>query len=157
MKQKLTPKTVEHLTPNTHRRLEVWDTALPGFGIRAYPTGRKVWFLIARVKGRQRRFSIGTYPVLSLGDARSKAQQILRDVQIGRYDAPALTQTTFEEAVELFVSLYARPKNRGWRETERILTKFASLYDRPLKDIRRAEVVHVLDTLVTNGTPYRAR
>ena len=134
------------------------DTTLPGFGIRVYPTGRKVWFVITRVKARQRRFTIGTHPVLSLGDARSKARQVLRDVQMGAYDeqSPVPVLTTFGEAVALFVSLYAKPKNKGWRETERILTKFAPLYDRPLNDIRRAEIVRVLDALVAHGTPYRA-
>ena len=158
MKRKLTPKTVEHLKAEGLRRLEVWDSTLPGFGIRVYPTGRKVWFVITRVRARQRRFTIGTHPVLSLGDARSKARQILRDVQMGAYDehSPAPVLTTFGEAVALFVSLYAKPKNKGWRETERILTKFAPLYDRPLNDIRRAEIVRVLDALVAHGTPYRA-
>jgi Arm DNA-binding domain len=157
MKQKLTPKTVEHLKTEGRKRLEVWDTTLPGFGIRVYQTGRKVWFAIARVRGRQRRFTIGTYPVLAPGDARVKARKVLRDVQMGIYDdSPAATSTTLGEAVALFVSLYAKPKNRGWRETERILGKFAPIYDRPLDQIRRAEIVLVLDTIVANGTPYRA-
>jgi integrase len=156
MKRKLTPKTIEHLKAEGRRRREVWDTTLPGFGIRAYGTGRKVWFVIARVKGRQRRFTIGTYPVLALGEARTKARKILRDVQMGLYDeSPGPISTTLGEAVALFVTLYAKPKNRGWRETERILGKFALLYDRPLDEIRRAEIVRVLDTLVANGTPYR--
>ena len=58
MKSKLTPKTIEHLKAEGRRRLEIWDTVLLGFGIRVYSTGRKVWFVIARVKGRQRRFTI---------------------------------------------------------------------------------------------------
>jgi integrase len=157
MKRKLTPKTVEHLKAEERRRLEVWDTTLPGFGIRIYQTGRKVWFVIARVKGRQRRFTIGTYPILALADARTKARNVLRDVQMGIYDeSPAPASTTLGEAVTLFVSLYAKPKNRGWRETERILGKFAALYSRPLDEIRRAEIVRVLDMLIANGTPYRA-
>src|SRR6185437_14521661 len=105
----LTPKTVEHLKAEGRKRLEVWDTTLPGFGIRTYQTGRKVWFVIARVKGRQRRFTIGTYPVLALGDARTKARNVLRDVQMGTYDkSPAPAPTTLGEAAALFVSLYAK-------------------------------------------------
>ena len=45
--------------------------------------------MIARVKGRQRRFTIGSYPVLALGDARAKARTVLRDVQMGIYDESA--------------------------------------------------------------------
>src|SRR4029079_1601667 len=47
---KANAKTVEHLKAEGRRRLEVWDTTLPGFGIRVYQTRRKVWFVIARVK-----------------------------------------------------------------------------------------------------------
>ena len=113
--------------------------------------------MIARVRGRQRRFTIGTYPVLALGDARTKARKILRDAQTGIYDeSPPPESITLGAAVALFVTLYAKPKNRGWRETERILGKFAPLYDRRLDQIRRAEIVRVLDALVANGTPYRA-
>src|SRR5688572_19054313 len=107
MKRKLTPKTVEHLKAQGQKRLEVWDTTLPGFGIRAYTTGRKVWFVTARVKGHQRRFTIGTHPVLSLGDARSQARQILRDIQMGAYDKkpPAPIRPSLRDAVALFISL----------------------------------------------------
>jgi hypothetical protein len=116
MKRKLTPKTIEHLKAEGPTRLELWDTTLLGFGIRVYRTGRKVWFVIARVKGRQRRFTVGTYPVLALGEARTIARKILRDVQMGVYDeSPAPESTTLREAVVLFVNLYAKPKNRGWR------------------------------------------
>lgn len=97
--------------------------------------------MIARVKERQRRFTMGTYPVLTLGDARNKARQVLRDVQMGVYDddSPAPGTTMLGEAVVLFVSFYAKPKNKGWRETERILSKFECLYDRPLNQLRRAK------------------
>jgi Arm DNA-binding domain len=101
------------------RRKEEGDlsfgTLCLGFGIRVYSTGRKVWFVISRVKGRQRSFTIGTYPVLDLGDVRSKARQILRDVQMGRYDEdpPLLAPTTFNETIALFVSLCAKLKTRA--------------------------------------------
>jgi integrase len=77
---------------------------------------------------------------------------------MGAYDKkpPAPIRPSLRDAIALFISLYAKPKNRGWRETERILGKFVPLYDRPLDEIRRCEIVHVLDMLVANGTPYRA-
>jgi len=61
MKRKLAPKTIEYLKAPGPKLLDVWDTVLQGFGVRASPTGRKVWFAVVRSKGRQRRVTIGTY------------------------------------------------------------------------------------------------
>ena len=56
----------------------------------------------------------------------------------------------------MFVQLYAKPKNRGWREAERLLGKFQGLFAKPLTQILRSDVVRVLDEIVASGTPYRA-
>jgi integrase len=58
--------------------------------------------------------------------------------------------------VPLFIQLYAKPKNRGWKESERLLGKFQSLFGTPLTKITRSDVVRVLDEIVASGTPYRA-
>jgi hypothetical protein len=59
-------------------------------------------------------------------------------------------------AVPLFVELYAKPKNRGWKESERLLGKFQSLFAKSLVDITRSDIVRILDDIVASGTPYRA-
>ena len=56
----------------------------------------------------------------------------------------------------LFIQLYAKPKNRGWKESERLLGKFRGLFAKPLTQIVRSDVVRVLDEIVASGTPYRA-
>jgi hypothetical protein len=43
-----------------------WDGALPGFGLRIYPTGRKAFILRYRAKGSKRLLTLGTYGVLTL-------------------------------------------------------------------------------------------
>ena len=97
--------------------MDVWDTALQCFGVRVSPNGRKTWFVIVRVNGRQKRVTIGTYPAISLAEARAEARKIIRDAQLGvlsdSEESPALT---LGETVPLFIQLYAQPKNRGWRE-----------------------------------------
>ena len=157
MRRKLAPKFVEHLTAPSAKRLEVWDTVLQCFGLRVSPAGRKVWFVIVRVQGRQQRRTIGTYPAISLAEARDQARKIIRDAQLGllraSHEAPTLT---LGGTIPLFVQLYAKPKNRGWRETERLLGKFQGLFAKPLAQILRSDVVRVLDQVVASGTPYRA-
>lgn len=158
MKMKLAPKTVEHLKADGDRRKEVWDVTLPTFGVRVYPSGRKTFFVMVRVKDRQKRITLGTYPAVSLKEARDRARTIIRDAQFGVLDEePEEKALTFGETVPMFIKLYAKPRNRGWKETERILLdKFQKLSNKPLDQIRRADVVRIMDDLIASGTPYRA-
>jgi integrase len=157
VRKKLAPKVIEHLKAPGPKRLEVWDTALQGFGVRVSPTGRKVWFVVTRVGDRQKRVTIGTYPAISLAEARDEARKLIRNAQLGvTEDAPASPTLTLGEAIPLFINLYAKPKNRSWRSCERLLGAFQALADKPLGEIKRSDLVRVLDQLIASGTPYRA-
>ena len=37
------------------------DKALPGFGLRIHPSGRKVWIVQARIEGQSRRIVIARH------------------------------------------------------------------------------------------------
>jgi integrase len=157
MRRKLAPKTIEHLKAPGPRRLEVWDTVLQGFGVRVSTTGRKVWFVVTRVGDRQKRVTIGTYPAVSLAEARDEARKLIRNAQLGvAEDSPASPTLTLGEATPLFINLYAKPKNRSWRACERLLGTFRALADKPLGELKRSDLVRVLDQLIASGTPYRA-
>lgn len=75
MKQKLSPKLVEHLKAPGPKRMDVWDSILQCFGVSVSPGGRKSWIVIARVDGRQKRVTIGTYPAVSLAAACTTSGQ----------------------------------------------------------------------------------
>jgi integrase len=157
MRAKLSPKLVEHLKAPGPKRMDVWDTALQCFGMRVSLTGRKTWFVIVRAGGRQKRVTIGTYPAISLAEARAEARKVIRDAQLGVLDDPKSSPAlTLGETVPLFIQLYAKPKNRGWRESERLLGKFQGLFSKPVVDIKRSDIVRLLDEIVASGTPYRA-
>ena len=63
---------------------EIWDSVVPSFGIRVNAGGRKSFQVFRRVDGKMRRFKLGTYPPLSLADARGKARAILSELAAGR-------------------------------------------------------------------------
>jgi integrase len=84
---------------------------------------------------------------------RARSSETLSWVLSHAQESPALT---LDETAPMFVQLYAKPKNRGWKESERLLGKFQSLFEKPLKQITRSDVVRVLDEIVASGTPYRA-
>jgi integrase len=153
MRIKFTAKTIEHLSAQGPKRLDAYDTVLQGFGLRVSPTGRKVWFVIVRPEGRAKRVTIGGYPTLSLHDAREAAARLMRDGHPRGVtpDFPCGVSPTLGEIVPQFIQLYARPKNRRWRATERTLHKFEKLFTVPITEIKRTDVVRALDGLIASG------
>jgi hypothetical protein len=155
-------KTIDALPPATGKRYEVHDALLPGLHLRVSATGGKVFGVSRRVDGRMKRIRIGAYPIVSLADARENARDILRDIEHGQYDqtSPSVAEPaprlTLGEVVPQFIELYAKPRNRDWRGTERLFQKFAPLFPRPIDQIKRADVVRVLDTIIAGGAPTRA-
>lgn len=82
----LTEEIVEmafYTQPPTKRgyRCMVWDLKLTGFGLRVYPSGRKVYVCMFLQKGVKRLWVIGHQSKWSLKEARVAARNLLRDVE----------------------------------------------------------------------------
>jgi hypothetical protein len=92
MRKALSAKAIDAFKPQV-KRYEVHDLLCPGFSLRVYPTGRKVFTVKYRYGLKQRRLPLGVYPRLSLSQARDNALEALRLVDGGidpaaRPDAP---------------------------------------------------------------------
>src|SRR3954469_9238293 len=75
---------------------ELWDSLLPGFGLRIAAGGARTYFVMKRLKGKLVRRSVGKHPALHLtrddplgpdecwpADAREKARRMLADLARG--------------------------------------------------------------------------
>lgn len=161
MKRKLTTKFIDNLPPAKGKRYEARDTPIQGLHLRVSATGGKVWYVSTRVDSRNRRIKLGSYPALSLSDARGRARDVLRDIDIGTFEkgdagSPEVPTPTLGEVIPQFIELHAKPRNRDWKGTKSILTKFAELNSTPIDQIKRADVVRALDAIVAGGAPTRA-
>jgi integrase len=85
----MTARSIAHLRPPALGQVDYWDADTPGFGIRVSAGGRKAWVAMYRRGAVKRRFTIGTYPTLSLPDAREKARKALQAVQYDGADPAA--------------------------------------------------------------------
>jgi integrase len=81
---KLTDRQVASARADEGQRLELWDAATPGLALRVTDQGRKTWIVRYRTAdGRQPRLTLGTYPTLSLAEARDRAGAAIRSARDG--------------------------------------------------------------------------
>lgn len=60
----------------------IWDTDLVGFGLRVRATGRHVWIVRLRHRGKQRRVTLGRTEMLDAPTARAQARRLLAEVAL---------------------------------------------------------------------------
>jgi integrase len=147
-------QTVKSLKPR-RQRVDYFDSATPGFGLRLTPAGIKTWFFMYRVNGKRlRRWTIGRYPTLSLADAREKMKIASGDLAKNGVD-PASTKIqsrtarTIGDLAAEYLTRHAMVKKRSWRADDWQLKKdiLPAWRHRPVKDIKRADVVALLDNI----------
>ena len=140
---------------------EIYDSSfrLSGsFGIRLSSTGRKVFFFIYSLHGKRKRLTLGTYPALSLTEARKQALEYVRCVAAGRDPQGELRSysrgASFADLTELFLTqtVDGRCAKNTAREYRRIIQKELLPAWRNLKvvDIRPADILRLLE-LITAG------
>ncbi len=60
-----------------------WDRTLPGFGVRVYATGSKVYVVQTRSGGRSTRVTVGRHGVVTAAQARRRAALIIARIKSG--------------------------------------------------------------------------
>src|SRR6266498_5090474 len=79
----LTKRAVDAAKPKESEYF-IWCDSTPGFGLRIYPSGKKVFVSQVRVGRATRRVKIGAYGPYTVEEARRRAQEIHRAAAEGR-------------------------------------------------------------------------
>lgn len=82
MKTKLTTAKIDRLEPSDKQYL-VWDEKYTGLGVLVSPKGSKSFVYQGRVGGKQKRVTLGKYPLMSYQDAIDKASEISKQMTAG--------------------------------------------------------------------------
>jgi integrase len=165
----LTDRRIRHLRPPKGERIELWDTHVRGFGIRATDT-TKSFSIMYRLAGRQRRMTLGTYPVLSLAEARRMAGDALLKVRlkIDPQDERDARERRLQESREngftavakQFLETYVRKRKqlRTADEIEAMLEAdvLPSWGARPIESITKGDVRTLLRKIANRGAEHRA-
>ncbi|MXU66052.1 site-specific integrase [Oceanomicrobium pacificus] len=83
---KLTKRTVESLPPKASDYF-VWDSQIPGFGVRVMPSGARSYQAQYRKGGRTRRVSLGRHGKITVDEARRLAKELMGQVAKGENPA----------------------------------------------------------------------
>lgn len=164
---KLNKKVVDAAIPNG-RDYVIWDSELPGFGLRVFASGKRSYVLQYRSLGRSRRYTIGLHGVWTPETARLEAKAQLG--RIARGDNPAEEKQLDHRAltVKQLCELYrndleaglilgkgGRPKKASTIYTDlgRIKRHIVPLLgNRRVKDLTRADATKLLRDVMAGNT-----
>jgi integrase len=164
MRRQLTARFVESLKSPERGQVEHWDTKVSGFGLRTSTGGRKTWTLLYRYQGRLRRLTLGTFPPISLTDARGLARSALADVQRGKDPATTKQQRrtadSFGELAERYLREHAEPKKRAssvYEDRKLLKRELLPVWGaRKAQDIARRDVIALVDRIAAKPAPIAA-
>jgi len=172
MRKRITKRIVDSLEANNGKPVFLWDSELAGFGVKALPSGRKVYLLQYRLAGNSwkkapKRFTIGAHGSLTPEQARRRASELLVQVAAG-VDPRTLKQKeeetkepTVTDVAERFLTEYLPGKKRPPRaktlkEYERLFRRkvLPHLGQRPVATIEENDIERLHGSM--RETPYQA-
>ncbi|MDE0149044.1 MAG: tyrosine-type recombinase/integrase [Rhodospirillaceae bacterium] len=158
---RITKRVVDALRPQERERV-VWDDEIKGFGVRVHPTGKRVYIVKYRHRGRVVKTTIGPHGPIAPAEARARAAEIITAARTGRDPAAAggrgsrgptvaeLAQRFLEE----YVPAHCKPGTRTVYRSALVNHVVPRLGSRRVADIERADIVALHHAL--RATPYQA-
>ena len=141
-----------------------WDggkRGVTGLGLRIYPSGKKAFVLSYRIQGRKRLMRLGRFGVLTLDEARKRANKHLGEVDDGIDPLERRKQQaragTFGELREDYIEKYAKKRKRTWKTDEGRLTRHIppSWENRKARAISHEDIEN-LHIKIGQDRPYEA-
>jgi integrase len=127
---------------------EWFDENVPGLALRV-SAGARSWAYHFTWGGKRARMTLGTYPATSLGKARAQAELARGDLEAGQDPRSAIAKAETVKAVCEEYHLREGKKlrtaeARRWALERLVYPRFG---DRPIGEIRRSDVVRLLDAI----------
>jgi Site-specific recombinase XerD len=158
---RLTAQTVDRMKPSDKRQ-QIADDNCPGLNLIVQTSGKKGWTVRYRVNGTQRRMTLGSYPVLSLADARQRAREVFAAAAEGRDPAEEVRAAKApkpehdRDKVSSLLSQYAKRHLKSLKSgdtVKRELDRFVGKAwgDRDIHEIQKRDVIDLLDEIADSG------
>ncbi len=165
MAVKLTAKAVENAKAEAGRRVELWDSVVPGLVLRVGGR-RKTWYAVYRLAGRRQWMKLGHSPAVELAEARKSARAALEALE--QQEDPKAQPTeivpdegreTLKAVVEDYQRLYigVRLKKATGAAYKGRLTRLVKKYGhKPIPKVTRRDILDHTEGLVAEGKAAEA-
>jgi integrase len=165
MAKRLTDISIRNLKPGPVRR-EISDAG-SGLYLVQQPSGHQSWAVRYRAAGRPIKLTLGSWPQLSLHDARAAAAETLKQVKLGndparaRQDAKVKADAAKADTLTAVCENYLKREGGKLRTLDQrisILRRliYPVLGDKPIGSIKRSEIVAMLDKIEDHNGPRAA-
>jgi integrase len=135
---------------------DYWDAGCKGLALRVSSTGAKTWTFVFGWGSRRHRMRLGTYPATGLARVRTLADEARADLELGR-DPRIVRGETLKAVCENYLAREGAALRTGDdRKATLARLVYPELGDRPIDDIRRSEIVRLLDRIVDTSGPTAA-
>ena len=158
--RRLTDRYIQSLKPPATGRLVVADAAVEGLNLRITAKGARSWLVRYRPRQRPQRGAVlGPYPVIKLADARRRATEIVSAAKKGidLLEEEAKQAATLKRAkararlirdiCDEFLKGCEKLKSFRQRKSYMKNHVLPAIGNRVVEDIRRADIVELLDEL----------
>jgi integrase len=133
---------------------DYFDTQVSGLALRVSATS-KSWTLHYTL-GKRRRLTFGAYPFISLSAARTRASEAKAAIVEG-HDPSLAASETLQHVCELYMAREgSKLRSADWRKGVLNRHIYPILGSRPIAEIRRSEVVRLLDRIEAGSGPAMA-
>ena len=160
----ITKRTVDRLSVEDKDAV-FWDRELPGFGVRVYPSGAKVFIVQCRGSGRSQRVTLGRYGLMTVESARRQAALTIARIKNGEDLEPEVepaTEAAPGETVAAAAERYLQEhvaihcKATSAKMYRRLLDTFIlpAIGDVPVREVTRENVAKL--HLQLQDKPYQA-
>lgn len=158
---RFTQKTLDSITPPARGRETYYDDKTPSLVMLVTTNGARTFYVYRRINGRPQRVRLGTYPIMTVEQARRAAvavnAEVARGIDPNQQKRTIRSETTFKALFERFMEQHARPHLRGWKEYERQYKKYLKpIHNRKLSDVYKADIARIHTKLGKESGPYQA-
>lgn len=148
---RLNERLIRDLVPPPKGNRLYYDDTIIGFALRVTAAGTRSFVLNYHTQdGKERRVTIGRWPVWTTTAARERAKKLKREVDVGGDPIGARESRkqlpTFEEVAEEYMERYASKKRTGDRDREYLKRDVLPRWgERKAEEITKREVIDLIE------------
>ena len=154
-------RRLEALKPPAAGRDQYRDSKTPGLVLRVSAAGSKTFSVYKKANGRPVRYKLGTFPEMTIEQARKRTAETLGDIAKGKDPAAARRdargEPTLQALFDHWMDVHSRPhKKTAWQDEwqyKRFLKRWAG---RRLSAIKKADVQRLHSKIGRENGHYAA-